>query len=314
MHVNPSTTMPNSYRGRFAPSPTGPLHFGSLVTALASYLDARHHQGQWLVRIEDLDPPRQQANADKLILTALEQHGLLWDEAIRYQSQRSDAYQYALDQLIQKNSAFACQCSRRQLNQQPHRGGPNNQCQQDSNQASAWRLRSHQQAGNWHDRLQGLQQVTLPTEDVILKRRDGLWAYQLAVVIDDADQDITHVVRGLDLLPSTTCQQQLQLELNISQPAMVHLPIAVETDGRKLSKQNHARSLEHSDPKDNLIMALKWLRQDTRWAQSDLDDLTINELLTRAAGQWDIDQLVGCQTQPTPQIFQQLTTAPNSVK
>ena len=296
--------MATPYIGRFAPSPTGPLHFGSLVAALASYLDARYHQGQWLVRIEDLDPPRQPAGAAQLILSTLEQHGLEWDAEVRFQGQRSGSYQAALELLQQQEVVFACQCSRRQLNRRPHYGGFSQACCANDDPSVAWRLTGQSREIHWHDRIQGPQIETTAAEDIVLRRRDGLWAYQLAVVIDDADQQISHIVRGLDLLPLTRYQRQLQEQLSLPKPHMAHLPLALEANGQKLSKQNHAIGVHQLDPKQNLLQALTWLKQDTRAYQEQIAQLTIAEILKEAVRHWDIQRLENQQQSLAPQAFQ----------
>ncbi|MCD8523482.1 MAG: tRNA glutamyl-Q(34) synthetase GluQRS [Saccharospirillaceae bacterium] len=192
------------YIGRFAPSPTGPLHFGSLLAAVASYLDARAHNGRWLVRIEDLDPPREDPSAAGAILHILEAYGLHWDGEVRYQSQRHDAYQQVLEQLIRGDLAFPCQCSRKQLGGRPHQGNCRCQAQQDI----AWRFLCPADELCFDDGLQGVWCSQLREEigDFVIKRRDGPWSYQLAVVSDDIDQGVTHIVRGIDLIDSTARQ------------------------------------------------------------------------------------------------------------
>lgn len=295
--------MATQYIGRFAPSPTGPLHFGSLVTAVASYLDARHNQGQWLVRIEDLDPPRQPEGTTQLILSTLEQHGLYWDGDIRLQSSRNNSYQAALEVLQQQKMAFPCQCSRRQLNYKPHYGGGSPTCQHSNDVSIAWRLKGQTQIFDWLDRIQGFQLETQESEDIVLRRRDGLWAYQLAVVIDDADQNISHVVRGLDLLPLTRYQIQLQKLLGFTLPKMAHLPLAIETNGQKLSKQNHALGIHQLDPKQNLLLALTWLKQDVNELEQQINELTIDQLLKYATKNWNIERVIGHQQLLAPSAF-----------
>ncbi|PRY64357.1 glutamyl-Q tRNA(Asp) synthetase [Vreelandella songnenensis] len=254
------------YRGRFAPTPSGPLHFGSLVAALGSYLDARAAGGRWLVRIEDIDPPRCPEGADTTILRQLETFGLEWDEAVCWQHERYAAYQQALDQLMQQKLAYPCSCSRKQW--QGHDIYPgwcrNGVC--EPGKPVAWRLRSDlaQRPITWQDRLFGHQQFD-PAElgDVVLKRKDHLWAYQLAVVVDDAAQGITDVVRGLDLLDNTPWQRQLQIALRLPEPRYLHLPLVVTPEGQKLSKQNLAPALAEDDKgvRRQLFQALQALDQ-----------------------------------------------------
>ena len=282
-----------AYRGRFAPSPTGPLHAGSLVAALASWLDARAHAGQWLVRIEDVDTPRCRFGADHTILDQLAACGLLPDEAPLYQSQRGALYQQALDQLLAAAWAYPCGCTRQDIERalaesgQPRqrhgelvypgtcRGGLNGR------PARAWRFLSAKfpsnsaiaQAGRaqaaiksianekppattsdgeliWHDRLLGrqTQRVSREVGDFVLKRADGLWAYQLAVVVDDAAQGITDIVRGQDLADNTARQILLQQALGLPTPRYLHTPLLLGANGEKLSKQNGARALDMRDP------------------------------------------------------------------
>lgn len=262
----------SSYRGRFAPSPSGPLHFGSLVAALASYLDAKAHGGQWLVRIEDVDPPRERPGASAAILRSLEAHGLYWDGELLYQSQRFSAYQQQLDALIAADLAYSCNCSRQRL--QPLHGSYDGHCRKHKPSAGdtlAWRLKLYDLPApyqlpeniSFSDLFQGLQQQNLRLAgDQILKRRDGFYAYQLAVVVDDIYQGITHVVRGADLLDVSG--RQIALFQLLGQPAPVfgHLPLALQDNGQKLSKQNHAPALQDDNACDNLWQALVFLGQN----------------------------------------------------
>jgi glutamyl-Q tRNA(Asp) synthetase len=250
------------YVGRFAPSPTGPLHPGSLVAALASWLDARAHGGRWLVRIEDVDTPRCVAGADALILAQLARCGLVADEAPAWQSQRGALYQAALDRLVAAGAAYACGCTRRDieaaLRQAGHprarhaelvypgtcRSGLHGQ------PARAWRLRTDGPAIRWADRRLGAQEQDVEHDvgDFVLKRADGPWAYQLAVVVDDAAQGITHVVRGEDLADNTARQILLQRRLRLPTPSYLHTPLVFGPNGEKLSKQNGATALDLADP------------------------------------------------------------------
>ncbi|PTL91117.1 tRNA glutamyl-Q(34) synthetase GluQRS [Halomonas litopenaei] len=238
--------------GRFAPTPSGPLHAGSLVAAVASYLDARSQQGRWSLRIEDVDPPRCPPGSVDTILRQLETFGLAWDGEVRYQSHRHDAYARALARLTEQGMAYTCSCSRKQWRDYGIYPGwcRDGVCQPEAPQA--WRLRSDlgQRPVIWHDRLQGLQRFDpAALGDVVLKRKDGLWAYQLAVVVDDIDQNITDVVRGADLLDNTPWQLQLLEALGAEPPRYLHLPLVIGQDGQKLSKQNLARPLPE-DPRD----------------------------------------------------------------
>lgn len=228
--------------GRFAPSPSGPLHFGSLIAALGSYLQAKSQHGQWLVRMEDIDTPRMVPGADSDILRTLEQCGLHWDGPVLYQSQRLARYQQVFTQLQQQNLLYGCQCSRARISAlgglYDNRCAPLQLCQGNL----AWRLRSDTVDTDFTDLVFGPQRIAteLAREDYIVKRRDGLFAYQLVVVVDDIDQGITEVIRGADLLQMTPRQQALCRLLGADAPLYGHLPLAVIEAGFKLSKQNHA--------------------------------------------------------------------------
>ncbi|WP_214000501.1 tRNA glutamyl-Q(34) synthetase GluQRS [Arsukibacterium sp.] len=249
--------------GRFAPSPSGPLHFGSLLAAVGSYLYSKQQGGKWLLRIEDIDTPRVSPGADSSIMFALEQYGLLWDEQVIYQSQRTERYREIFNQLQQQGLVYGCQCSRKQVNA----GGGLYQgtCatlklhQQENNPTPlSWRLQAAGVACQFNDTLLGPQQIepALAQEDYILLRRDGLFSYQLAVVVDDWDQGVTEVIRGADLLSMTPRQQHLFKLLGTSPPLYGHLPLAVTTPGHKLSKQNHATALSHWPASYTLARAL----------------------------------------------------------
>ncbi len=256
-----------NYLGRFAPSPTGALHFGSLVAAVGSYLDARAHGGRWLVRMEDVDEPRCSPQYADEILRQLEAHGLTWDGEVVYQSQRKPLYQSALDQLIERGAAFSCACTRREIADSTLHGieGPvyPGTCRNGlhGKTARAWRVRVNDTPICFADRLQGqqCQQIERDIGDFIVKRADGLFAYQLAVVADDFAQGITHVVRGADLLASTPRQIHLQTLLNYPTPAYLHLPIVTNEAGQKLSKQTLAPALDSQLVSANLWDALNFL-------------------------------------------------------
>lgn len=255
------------YRGRFAPSPTGPLHAGSLVAALASWLDARAQGGQWLVRIEDLDPPREMAGAHAAILATLAAFDLVSDAPVLVQSTRHAAYAQALAQLQSARAVFACTCTRREVLQLSGvvRGSAQRYpgtCRERApmqGQAVAWRLRVSDEPVSFVDRAVGLYTQRLESEigDFVLKRADGLWAYQLAVVVDDAFQGITDVVRGADLLDNTPRQIALQRRLGFLTPRYLHVPIVKSRSGEKLSKQTGARALDETQPLQELERA--WL-------------------------------------------------------
>jgi len=241
------------YTGRFAPSPSGPLHAGSLVAALASWLDARAHRGRWLVRIEDTDTPRCVPGTGELILQQLARCGLLPDGAVLWQSTRGPAYQAALDRLVASGAAYPCGCSRKDHAGRAYPGT----CRDGlhGKPARAWRLRTSGLAGSdlwvdWSDRLLGAQRQNLTAEvgDFVLKRADGLWAYQLAVVVDDAAQGVTDVVRGEDLADNTPRQIHLQQRLGLPSPRYLHTPLVLAADGQKLSKQTGAAALDLHQP------------------------------------------------------------------
>nr|WP_315477378.1 tRNA glutamyl-Q(34) synthetase GluQRS [uncultured Undibacterium sp.] len=248
-----------TYRGRFAPSPTGPLHFGSLVAAMASYLDAKAHQGEWLLRIEDLDFDRNVPGADEDIIASIQRCGMQWDGEITWQSQRTALYQKALDKL--GNHVFACSCSRKEIADSRLRAGlEDNQiypgtCRngiQNGKAARSFRLRvADGDAAHFHfnDRLLGQQSQDISREvgDFVLKRADGFWAYQLAVVVDDAAQGINAIVRGADLLDSSARQIYLQQLLQLPTPSYLHVPVVINQAGEKLSKQTGALAFDKGD-------------------------------------------------------------------
>ncbi len=250
---------PAAYRGRFAPSPTGPLHFGSLVAALGSWLDARHHGGRWLVRIEDIDPPREREGATEAQLASLAAHGLHADEPVLRQSTRGAAYAAAVDDLLLRDLAFPCRCSRRDL---VPTGGIHRACvAKPSGRQAAIRLRAPVGRIDYVDRRLGpqSQDVSADAGDVVLRRADGLWAYQLAVVVDDAAQGITDVVRGADLAASTPRQIALQQALGLPTPRYLHLPLVLDEAGHKLSKSLAAMPVDGGDPQASLQAAWRFL-------------------------------------------------------
>ncbi len=258
-----------NYRGRFAPSPTGPLHFGSLVSALASWLDARAHGGEWLVRIEDIDGPRTVPGAAEDILSTLDRFGMRADEPPVWQSERMARYQDALEQLKANGLVYPCGCTRKEIADSLLNVHARNAtlaypgtCRSGlhGKPARAWRLRVPDGDAAviiFADRWQGPQTQNLATEvgDFVLKRADDQWAYQLAVVVDDADAGITHIVRGADLMDSTARQIYLQRCLDIPTPEYLHVPVVTNDQGEKLSKQNGATALDANRPLDALIAA-----------------------------------------------------------
>ncbi|MEN8761088.1 MAG: tRNA glutamyl-Q(34) synthetase GluQRS [Thiogranum sp.] len=259
-----------TYRGRFAPSPTGPLHFGSLIAAVGSFLDARSCGGEWLVRMEDLDPPREVSGAADDILRTLEAFGLYWDSEVMYQSQRHNAYQQALERLEHAQLVYPCGCSRKDIQENALRMGSGDvypgTCRNglpQGREARALRLRVPDLAVRFRDRLQGNSEEWLPEKsgDFIIRRADGLFAYQLAVVVDDAEQGITDVVRGADLLDSTCRQIFLLQSLGCAIPRYLHLPVAVNENGEKLSKQTNAPAVSPQRAVSALTAALRFLGQ-----------------------------------------------------
>jgi len=258
------------YRGRFAPSPTGPLHFGSLIAAVASYLEARKQQGEWLVRMEDVDEIRNQTAAADNILFTLENYGFEWDGDILYQTQRKDAYFDALQQLTEQNLIYRCTCSRKDLIEQAQQGeygfiypGTCEHKHHPDKTEHAVRIKTHNKLITFTDAIMGLYEHQLKNDmgDFIIHRRDGFFAYQLAVVVDDAFQNITDIVRGYDLLDSTPRQIHLQQCLHYLTPAYTHLPIAVNQRGDKLSKQTGAAGISEKADIAMLVDCMNFLGQ-----------------------------------------------------
>ena len=283
-----------NYCGRFAPSPTGLLHFGSLVAAVGSWLCARHAGGQWLVRMEDIDPPREVRGAANAILAALPAFGLTADEPVLFQSQRISAYDDAFERLRAANRVFPCWCSRRDLAAAGgmHRDGL---CTVRSDEARtpAWRLRSPDSDVLFDDMLQGPQRYNLREQagDFVIRRVEGLYAYQLACAVDDAFQNITDVVRGSDLLDSTPRQIWLQQCLDLPTPAYGHLPLALDAEGRKLSKSEQADPVDPGNPMPALRRALAFLDISV---QQDADHPA--QLLSEALSVFDPSALPHCSS------------------
>ncbi len=253
------------YIGRFAPSPTGPVHFGTLVAAMASYLQAKKNHGKWRLRMEDVDITRKIKGADSAILTTLESYGFQWDGEVIYQSFRTQYYTEALQQLIEQSRVFPCICSRKQLNESGSEVYPGTCRNRLFPEPVPHNLRLHCDTRQikFNDQIMGPQLFNLPTDcgDFIIKRRDGLFAYQLTVVVDDARQGITEVVRGADLLDSTAKQIYLQQLLDYAQPDYLHIPLAVNQNGQKLSKSMTAANIKHDPPQTSLVRALDFLGQ-----------------------------------------------------
>ncbi|MEZ8647441.1 tRNA glutamyl-Q(34) synthetase GluQRS [Vibrio splendidus] len=280
-----------NYIGRFAPSPSGPLHFGSLVAALGSYFQAKSNQGQWLVRMEDLDPPREMAGAADLILKTLEAYHLFWDGKVVYQSQRHDLYQAQIVQWVADKQAYYCQCTRKQIKSLG--GFYNGHCRNagliDSGE-QAVRLCMDFPVESFDDVRHSTIQIpkALAEEDFIIKRRDGLFAYNLAVVLDDIDQGVTEVVRGADLIEPTGRQISLYKTLKQKTVSYLHLPLATDGLGNKLSKQNHATAIDLDNPKPTLLDAMRFLGFDIPHA---LYEASMDEILLWGTQQWNVSQL-----------------------
>jgi glutamyl-Q tRNA(Asp) synthetase len=278
-----------AYRGRFAPSPTGPLHFGSLVAALGSWLDARHHDGEWLVRIEDVDRPREVAGAADDQLRTLHAFGLGPDATPVRQSERSALYAAALRELDAAGDIFRCSCSRSEL---AAAGGVHRRCLRAAQRHAAIRIRVPDIVINFEDRCAGRVTQSLGSEvgDFVLRRADGLWAYQLAAVVDDAAQGITDVVRGADLLDSTPRQIWLQQRLGLPTPRYLHLPLILDADGRKLGKRTAAIAVDAGDPLPALRLAWQALGQPPAAVAGAAG---VDAFLQRARDAFDPQRIVG---------------------
>jgi len=261
------------YRGRFAPSPTGPLHFGSLVAAAASYIDARANGGAWIVRMEDVDTPRCAPGAAASILRDLERFGFESDEPVIHQTQRTALYGAALEELKRAGLAYPCACSRRDVGDAPYPGTCRDRTP-DLSRPHSWRVRVSDELVRFEDRLAGWQSQNVASDvgDFVVLRADGLFAYQLAVVVDDAEQQITDVVRGADLLDSTPRQIVLQRMLGYPQPRYLHTPVATNAAGEKLSKQTGAPPLDERETASDLRKALRFLGLNAP-AEADAEEL-----------------------------------------
>lgn len=292
---------PSSYVGRFAPTPSGYLHFGSLIAALASYLDARAVGGRWLLRMEDLDPPREMPGAQEAILQALEAYGFQWDGYMVRQSERLEVYNEVIDQLRQGGHAYACTCSRKQL--EAFAGLYPGFCREAGRDTAdaAIRLRVPDQIYSFSDRVQGQYSQDLAREvgDFVIRRRDGLIAYQLAVVLDDAWQGVTDIVRGADLLDSTPRQLFLQDLLGLPRPRYLHVPLIIQPDGHKLGKRYRSPPLQPAEATPLLLRALRALGQPT---PSELSDALPDELLTWATAHWDAERIPHSRTLAESQL------------
>ncbi len=287
------------YIGRFAPSPSGPLHLGSLVAALGSYLQARSRQGRWLLRIEDIDPPREVPGAANSILKTLDAYGFEWDGPVTYQSQRQTLYEDALNQLRSKNRLYACDCSRKKIAESNSSGKPQRYpgtCrkrdlfQMQTGTRCSLRLRTDDNTLSFTDLVQGVihHNIYQETGDFILFRRDGFYAYALAVSIDDMQQGISEVVRGNDLLASTICQIYLIQHLGGRVPDYAHLPVVNDAEGNKLSKQTGAIPLPLRQPTKQLYQALRFLGQIP---PPDLAEATLAEFWQWAQQNWQLKRV-----------------------
>lgn len=291
------------YRGRFAPSPTGKLHFGSLVAALASYLDAKSQCGEWLVRIENVDPPREIPGSATDILATLEAFGFAWDGPVLYQSTRFERYREIVEDLRRTGLAYPCACSRKEIAAigRPGHEGPiyPGTCRHGlppGREGIALRLRTDDSPIHFDDRIQGPIRQCLQSEigDFIVFRADGYFPYQLAVVVDDQDQGITHIVRGCDLLTSTPRQIHLQRQLDFATPSYAHFPVALDVTGHKLSKQDLAHPIDPTNPLQALIQAWRFLGQTDPVPEMD----SLSGWWAWALDQWEIEKVPKAESRP----------------
>ncbi|TYL49358.1 tRNA glutamyl-Q(34) synthetase GluQRS [Marinomonas sp. IMCC 4694] len=289
-HTNDDATR---YRGRFAPSPTGPLHFGSLVSALASFLDAKKNQGDWIIRLEDVDGTRCKAQYTEDILATLHSYCLFSDEPIRIQSQHTEEYEQHLSRLKKSQAVFACNCTRQSLAQ--YRGQHPHVCTSttNTNAPHSWRLKASDTPYFCDDSIQGRLSFVddLKYNSPVLKRKDGYFSYQLAVVVDDHQQGITHLVRGADLIDTTAHQLHLYHLLNWTPPSMCHIPLIINQHGDKISKQNHAKAIQNGHL-PTLLRALHYLNIDLSTVH------TIEDALRLSTQQWAPETLRGSQNRP----------------
>lgn len=293
----PQELFQTMYRGRFAPSPTGPLHFGSLIAAVASYLEAKSHKGEWWLRMEDLDTPRETPGAADAILKALEAFGFEWVGSVMHQSRRFDAYAMALENLQKQTLVYPCACSRKEIADSAMHGidgliypGTCRSGLKADKHAQAWRIRVEDRTIAFDDAIQGplSQNLSRDIGDFVLKRADGIYAYQLAVVVDDAEQGINHIVRGTDLLDSTPRQIYLQQKLGVDTPNYAHIPVAANQQGEKLSKQTLAQPVDAQNPVPALWQALDFLGQQP---EISLQKANLTTLWDYARQQWDIGSI-----------------------
>lgn len=291
------------YRGRFAPSPTGPLHFGSIVAAMGSYLQAKSQGGEWLVRIDDIDPPREIPGIADNILFTLEQLGFEWDGNILFQSENSRLYQEVVDSLLANKQAYFCRCSRKMIQQanqdQENKTRYPGTCRElglsppahsESPDPYSVRVITNENTISFDDAIQGQQEVNLEktSGDFVIQRRDGFFSYHLASGFDDAEQGITEVVRGSDLLDSTACQLHIQKQLKLSTPRYCHLPVALNSEGQKLSKQSYAAAVKLEMPVKLLCNTLKFLGH---LPPKNLESGSISEFWEWAINNWEINNV-----------------------
>lgn len=280
--------------GRFAPSPSGLLHFGSLITALASYLQAKSNNGEWLVRIEDIDPPREVVGAAQKILFTLEQFGLHWDRDVLYQSNRLTIYQDIINTLLKNKLAYYCNCTRQRIHGLTNQTYDNHcrhlQLSRTTQQPMAVRIKQTSSIDSFVDGIRGKQTIMSndASEDFIIYRKDGLIAYNLAVVIDDHYQGVTEIVRGADLLSVTFKQLSLYQLFNFTVPHYYHLPLALNSDRRKLSKQNHAQPISTNNVRQLTVDALRFLGQSI---PDNWQDVSQEQLLQWAIDHWQIKDI-----------------------
>ena len=284
--------MTDLWIGRFAPTPSGPLHFGSLVAALGSYVIARQRQGQWLMRIEDLDPPREMPGAADDILRTLEAFGFEWDGEIVYQSQRDSAYKNSLDYLEEKHLVYYCDCSRKTV-QERNAGIYDRYCRDreliDFGESAA-RIRFNETFAEFNDEILGLCTFNQPenSQDFVVRRRDGLYAYQLAVVVDDIEQGVNHVVRGADILDSTPRQNYIYHCLGKTPPSYYHLPLVVDESGHKFSKSKFSPAIRADKATEWLVKAFQHLGQN---CDKNMLDASPNEFLFFAVNNFELDKV-----------------------
>lgn len=285
-----SITSANPYVGRFAPSPSGPLHFGSLVCALASFLHAKQNNGKWLVRIEDVDTPRVDSNMAASIVTSLRSHGLLWDDEISYQSQHTHTYEAYLAKLAADKLLYGCACSRQQIKSRSNAYDGHCRDLGLSFNEHAIRFKHNTDNSRFTDLFWGKRYVqdSIAREDPVVKRADGIYAYHLAVVVDDIEQNVSHIVRGNDLLETTPVHLSLFDALNAPSPEYLHIPVVAQNPNEKLSKQHGSPAIDNKHPIDNLKLALVYLglKQEKLPTKPN-----IRELLDWATANWSLKLL-----------------------